>query len=304
MTTFLSRGLCAYSAHFTAYFFIQTRAIDRCSSCIQYAHLPFKGAYKHRGCSAHNLARFLKRSPVRTFALCASLSTVILLREMPDEKAMHSVICIARRKYPLRTSSSVRETSHDEDAKDSNHVLAGSNNGSAPDDAEIVQGRGLAEDVAEALLRRKKNLEQLVSVLTRAMDLHQAVAPLQWICLVCLIDLHALETRVSDMFMIRSGCQILHRCVRHRTSLPFPSAVFLKCSSWVSQERASLTSCSFFERVRAVLEWRQVPIDTDHRRCLNALGFALAANKVHSYQLTAHGGDGAGLQGGGSLKRA
>lgn len=100
-------------------------------------------------------------------------------------------------------------------------------NGSAPDDDADgdVKGRGLVEHVAEALLRRKKNLEQLVSVLTRAMDLHQAVAPLQWICIVCLIDLHALEARVSDMFMIRSGCQVLHRCVcagenRHRISSP------------------------------------------------------------------------------------
>lgn len=63
------------------------------------------------------------------------------------------------------------------------------------------------------MLRRGKNLEQLVHVVARAMDVHQAVAPLQWICLVCLIDLHALDARVSDMFMIRSGCQVLHRCV-------------------------------------------------------------------------------------------
>lgn len=57
------------------------------------------------------------------------------------------------------------------------------------------------------------NIQQLVSVVARAMDIHQAVAPLQWICLVCLIDLHALDARVSDMFMVHSGCQVLHRYV-------------------------------------------------------------------------------------------
>eukprot|EP00903_Cladosiphon_okamuranus_P013556 g12627.t1 len=127
-------------------------------------------------------------------------------------QAMHSVICIARRKQPLKASSA-RQTNH-EPTMESYDAVAGGTNGSTPNDAENTHGRGLVEDVAEALLRRDKNLEQLVSVLTRAMDLHQAVAPLQWICLVCLIDLHTLEARVSDIFMIRSGCQILHRCIR------------------------------------------------------------------------------------------
>lgn len=127
---------------------------------------------------------------------------------------MHSVICIARRKQPLQEPSpSPRETNHDELTRGPHDATAGGDNGLGPDDPENANARGLVGDVAEALFRRDKNLEQLVSVLTRAMELHQAVAPLQWICLVCLIDLHALEARVSDMFMIRSGCQILHRCV-------------------------------------------------------------------------------------------
>ncbi|CAN0563161.1 unnamed protein product, partial [Ectocarpus sp. 12 AP-2014] len=27
-------------------------------------------------------------------------------------------------------------------------------------------------------------------------------------------DLHALEARVSDIFIINAGCQVLHRCIR------------------------------------------------------------------------------------------
>eukprot|EP00752_Nemacystus_decipiens_P009155 g8177.t2 len=130
-------------------------------------------------------------------------------------QAMHSVICITRREQPLKAPPA-RETNHNASTtrRDTDDAAATGNNDLARDDAENTDGRGLVEDVAEALLRRNMNLEQLVSVLTRAMDLHLAVAPLQWICLVCLIDLHALDARVSDMFMIRSGCQILHRCIR------------------------------------------------------------------------------------------
>lgn len=206
---------------------------------------------------------------------------------------MHSVICIARRTKPLMASST-RETHHDESTKSL-----------APDDTDNVKGRGLVEDAAEALLRRKNNLEQLVSVLARVMDLHQAVAPLQWICLVCLIDLHALETRVSDMFMIRSGCQVLHRCVCARDKrhalffLPFLSAAPLYFARF-----AVVQSKPNINKHRTVLAWVRISIDTAHRRGLTACGFPLVPYKVHSHQLTAHGGHGAGLQGGGSFKRA
>jgi len=116
-----------------------------------------------------------------------------------NDQAMHSVISIARRKQPLSVS---RAGGEDDLAP-----------GAVENESLDRRGeRGGVGGVAEALLRRGKNLEQLVSNLARAMDLHQAVAPLQWICLVCLIDLHELEARVSDIFMIRSGCQILHRC--------------------------------------------------------------------------------------------
>ncbi|CBN78006.1 expressed unknown protein [Ectocarpus siliculosus] len=67
--------------------------------------------------------------------------------------------------------------------------------------------------VSEALHRGNK-LDQQASLLAQVMDVHQAVAPLLWICLVCLIDLHALEARVSDIFIINAGCQVLHRCIR------------------------------------------------------------------------------------------
>lgn len=170
-----------------------------------------------------------RRSRYHGFYLSAHppVSTAVfppLLAETRIEQAMHSVICIARRKEPLKASPA-RQTNHNAPTRESYDAVAGVTSGLAPDDAENTRARGLAEDVAEALLRRGKNLEQLVSVLTRAMDLHQAVAPLQWICVVCLIDLHALEARVSEMFMIRSGCQILHRCVcvRGRTAIAFPT---------------------------------------------------------------------------------
>ena len=67
--------------------------------------------------------------------------------------------------------------------------------------------------VSTALLRRGMNLERAVVALAKAMDTHLAVASLQWICLVCLTDLHALDARVSDFFMVHSGCQILHRYI-------------------------------------------------------------------------------------------
>lgn len=66
------------------------------------------------------------------------------------------------------------------------------------------------EDVS-ALLLRGQNVELLVSVLVRAMDLHLAVAPLQWICLVSLIDLYALDPGAGEFYMILCGGQILHR---------------------------------------------------------------------------------------------
>lgn len=153
------------------------------------------------------------RSPLHRFL------TSLIAETWNDEQAMHSVLCIARREQPLNVPS-VREANHNEPTGDSYDAAAGGNNGVVPDGAESSTGRRLVEDVAEALLRRNENLERLISVLTRAMDLHQAVAPLQWICLVCLIDLHALEARVSDMFMIRSGCQILHRCACSLFSMP------------------------------------------------------------------------------------
>lgn len=65
--------------------------------------------------------------------------------------------------------------------------------------------------VSIALLGRGMNLERAVVALAQAMDTHLGVASLQWICLVCLTDLHALDVRVSDFFMVHAGCQILHR---------------------------------------------------------------------------------------------
>lgn len=65
--------------------------------------------------------------------------------------------------------------------------------------------------LAEALLHRGQILERAIRALARSMDVHLAVAPLQWICLVCLAGVYALDTRVADFFMIQCGCQILHR---------------------------------------------------------------------------------------------
>lgn len=119
---------------------------------------------------------------------------------------MHPVIRIARRK---QTEQQETEESH--------QVVAGGGKDSAQntakDEALARKGGVRGQDVSEALLHSGMNLQQLVSVVARAMDIHQAVAPLQWICLVCLIDLHELDASVSEMFMTNSGCQVLHRCV-------------------------------------------------------------------------------------------
>ncbi|CAM9654273.1 unnamed protein product, partial [Ectocarpus fasciculatus] len=102
---------------------------------------------------------------------------------------MHSVIRIARREQPPKDPPAGHVT------KDGSERL-------------------FDNRVSEALLHRGNNLDQQASLLAQAMDVHQAVAPLLWICLVCLIDLHALEARVSDIFIINAGCQVLHRCIR------------------------------------------------------------------------------------------
>lgn len=117
---------------------------------------------------------------------------------------MHCVIRVARRTQP--NTSTARETTTKRN----------------PDETslDVVCARGdtpcRMSDLSEPLLRRGKNLEELVYLLSRTMDTHQAVAPLQWISLLCLIDLHELEARVSDIFMLRSGCQVLNRWVGSR----------------------------------------------------------------------------------------
>ena len=62
-----------------------------------------------------------------------------------------------------------------------------------------------------ALIGRCENLKLIVRAIVRSMELHPAVAPLQWICLVCLTDLHALNATTSSAFFDSSGTQILYR---------------------------------------------------------------------------------------------
>lgn len=72
-------------------------------------------------------------------------------------------------------------------------------------------GNGISRLISEALLVKGENLELTVTSAVRSMDAHLAVAPLQWICLVCLSSLHSLDARVSDLFIARNGCRLLQR---------------------------------------------------------------------------------------------
>lgn len=64
---------------------------------------------------------------------------------------------------------------------------------------------------AGGALRRANNLEQTVHAAITSMDMHLSVAPLQWICLVCLADLYALDRKTSDVFVAKGGCQTVNR---------------------------------------------------------------------------------------------
>lgn len=68
-------------------------------------------------------------------------------------------------------------------------------------------------NIPEALVASvaETNLDRAVTAAVQSMDAHLAVAPLQWICLVCLSELHALNGRMSDVFIAQNGCHLLHR---------------------------------------------------------------------------------------------
>lgn len=124
---------------------------------------------------------------------------------------MHSIIHLAERcnNQPPRDT---RKTSKIGPEKKTPPVHSSSTSrnsvgGSAVEGEFSPDGGG----VSTALLRRGMNLERAVVALAQGMDTHLEVASLQWICLVCFTDLHALDVRVSDFFMVHAGCQILHR---------------------------------------------------------------------------------------------
>lgn len=76
---------------------------------------------------------------------------------------------------------------------------------------DIARRAHLEGRVPHALLPRDGVTEASVAAAISSMEGHLPVAPLQWICLVCLHDLHELDAAASEFFMARDGCSVLHR---------------------------------------------------------------------------------------------
>lgn len=113
---------------------------------------------------------------------------------------MHSVIRLATREQRSSTVEAARESKHAGESKD-----ARGRDGSDDADDDLWKG-----GVCNELLRRE-NVDRAARAAAQSMEIHAAVAPLQWICLVCVIELHALEASVSGAFMGNCGGQILRR---------------------------------------------------------------------------------------------